>query len=90
MTQGFSISLWGYCEGNKDKDLGGGDDRMGLVRKEWLCRLNPPDWKPRFRAPKKKIAYTGHPLRVSEFECNSEAYERDWSVERLKELNKWF
>jgi len=91
---GFGVSNWMFCEGNKGVDLTGrGVKFLGLVHKNMVCQLpnvgKEADWKPIVRAPagmKKARPYSAHPNSVGQFASKDESYEREWHLERMREL----
>lgn len=90
-NMGFSISPWGLCEGNKNKDLGAGPGRVGMVRRDWGCRLTPQDWKPKFHIPqshKRKVRFDSHPHAENPHYDRRWRYLREERLERLKDLGK--
>jgi len=95
-NSGYGVSPWGYCDGNKDKDLTGRGIRfIGLVHKNMVCQLpnvgKEIDWKPIVRAPpgmKRARPYSSHPSNLKNVETRAERYDRMWALERNREVKK--
>ena len=93
---GFGVSKWGLCDSNRGLDLTGrGLKYLGMVHDSMTCQLpnvgKAADWREIVRAPagmKKAKPYSAHPSVVDRFASSEEKYERQWHLERNRELEE--